>query len=285
MMDNANRPAKIHVLLEIIIVFVASIGMMWFMHRTPAFEEWQRNIFGKVILTGFLSIVIVPLIAAWLNRHDKSASFVVNLNKLKNASRKAGKALIVMMPVTFLSFPVVQGMGYSFYSWSGGLIIAGWHLLAIPVLCLLFKKYDVVQEAGFSATDLVRILGIFFIAAILIYGLNFLHPKASGVLISLVYIGFAEEFMYRGYLQGRLNQAFGKSFSIMSFSFGWGLIIAALLFGLSHVITPPNPWHLPWGIWTFAAGLCFGIIREKGGSFLASALVHGIIIIFPVFFG
>lgn len=284
-MSNTNRPAKINILLEIITVFGASIGMVWLMQQIPVFEEWQQDVFGKVIITGFLSIVGIPLIAAWLNKSGQPASFVINWDKLKEAFRKASKALIVMMPVTFLSFPIVQGMDYSFYNWPGGLIIAGWHLLAIPVLCQLLKKYDTVQETRFSATDLVRILGIFFIAAIFIYGLNFVHPKASGVIISLVYIGLAEEFMFRGYIQGRLNQAFGKPFRMMNFSFGWGLIIAALLFGLSHVISPPKPWHLPWGIWTFAAGLCFGIIREKGGSFLASALVHGIIMIFPVFFG
>jgi membrane protease YdiL (CAAX protease family) len=111
-----------------------------------------------------------------------------------------------------------------------------------------------------------------------------MNSKAAGVLAMLVFVGLAEEFKYRGYIQHRLNVAFGKPFKIFGFKFGWGLILASLIFGMGHVIEPGESLQWAWGMWTTISGLCFGIIREKGGGFLSSAIVHGIIMTFPVLF-
>ena len=45
--------------------------------------------------------------------------------------------------------------------------------------------------------------------------------------------------------------------------------LLALLEGLSSLT-----WG--WGIWTFVAGLFFGVLREKTGSLLAPCLAHGL---------
>jgi membrane protease YdiL (CAAX protease family) len=288
--EQNNRTTKdsggrTRALLEVITVFAAVLGCLWLTEWIPGFEVWQRDVFQRPIISTSLSIVILPLLMLMITGNSRTEAVVMNAAKLKEAFEIGGKSFSVMMPATFLSFPVVGGLGYSFYGWSGGLMIAAVHLLAIPCLLLLFRNETTMRESGFSDRDLARLLAVFIIAAGLIYGLQFIHEKISHILVMLVFVGFAEEFMFRGYIQGRLNRAFGKPYHKLGLSFGWGLLFASLLFGLMHALSPGNPLHWPWGLWAFVGGICFGIIREKGGSFLASALVHGFIMIFPVFFG
>ncbi|SMO79186.1 CPBP family intramembrane glutamic endopeptidase [Gracilimonas mengyeensis] len=268
---------------EVTTVYILVGALYWSSRYFPDLLSWQQETFGRNIIVTFTGMILFP--AAFMY-------FPSNTSKTENASgslfkralETGGRSLSVMMPVTFLSFPVVQLLGFSFYSWPGALIIAGWHFVAIPALCWLFRD----QTASANRLPSRRWLGIIlltFAAGIPITaGLHALHPKAAQIFIALLFIGQAEEFLFRGYIQTRLNQVLDTRWSIFGFSFGWGLITASLLFELIHVIAAQSGWPWAWGFWTFAGGLCFGVIREKGGTFVASGLVHGIIMIFPVLF-
>jgi membrane protease YdiL (CAAX protease family) len=91
-----------------------------------------------------------------------------------------------------------------------------------------------------------------------------------------------EELLFRGYIQSRLNEAFGKPFQFYGVHWGWGILITSLLFGFMHVVNTgslvighwqPTWW---WGFWTFFSGFVFGFVREKTGSIVAPALLHGL---------
>ena len=96
------------------------------------------------------------------------------------------------------------------------------------------------------------------------------------------FVGFGEEAIFRGYVQSRLNDAFGRPYQFFGIKYGWGLVIASALFGLTHVgittslITGQVNLQWAWGFWTFFGGLVFGLVREKSNSILASALLHGL---------
>ena len=87
--------------------------------------------------------------------------------------------------------------------------------------------------------------------------------------------------MFRGNIQSRLNAAFGRPFRFWGVPFGWGLLITTLIFGFIHILNPFNPFlgkfdlYIWWGVWTVFAGLTTGYIREKAGSVLPPALLHG----------
>ncbi len=91
-----------------------------------------------------------------------------------------------------------------------------------------------------------------------------------------------EELYYRGYIQSRVNQEFGRPYRLLGVEFGPGLLVAAFIFGLSHVLNNFNPFvgqytlNWWWGLWTFFGGLLFGLIREKTGSLLAAGIAHGL---------
>jgi membrane protease YdiL (CAAX protease family) len=88
--------------------------------------------------------------------------------------------------------------------------------------------------------------------------------------------GFGEEIRARGYVQSRLNEAFGRPWLIWGTQFGPGLLIASALFGLSHLYqigaTRLDPFTM---VGATLGGLFFGAVRERSESVLGSALVHG----------
>jgi len=100
------------------------------------------------------------------------------------------------------------------------------------------------------------------------------------IIYGLIAVGFGEEFFFRGYLQSRLNQAFGRPYRWWNVSFGWGLILTSALFALAHGFNPHGNFY--WSIWTFPLGLIFGRLREQTGGILASALVHGTAVTVPL---
>jgi membrane protease YdiL (CAAX protease family) len=103
------------------------------------------------------------------------------------------------------------------------------------------------------------------------------------LVYTFIFVALGEEILFRGYIQSRVNEAFGRPYVFFGVNWGWGLIIGSLLFGIWHILNPFNPfigqfdlmWQ--WGLWTFFLGLILGFVREKSGSVLAPAILHGLI--------
>jgi membrane protease YdiL (CAAX protease family) len=149
-------------------------------------------------------------------------------------------------------------------------------------LWLVLNKKDegVAKEAG------VRIFWpIISIPAIIAVVLGLLGSGiiASTIVFQFYFAGFGEEILFRGYFQSKLNQDFGRPWMIKGVSFGPGLLIAAALFGVLHMLNPFNPLigkfeiDLLWGISSFVGGLLFGFLREKTGTVLSASLGHGLL--------
>ncbi len=133
-----------------------------------------------------------------------------------------------------------------------------------------------------------------FVADIL-FGTLTLTPEAAPriantLLFQFLFVGFAEELLFRGLFQGELNRVFGRPFSIGSTRFGFGLLATSLLFGLVHLLNPFNPiigkLSLDWG--SFAGTTLFalfaGLIRERTGGLIAVTLFHFGFGLFPAMF-
>jgi membrane protease YdiL (CAAX protease family) len=103
----------------------------------------------------------------------------------------------------------------------------------------------------------------------------------STVIFQVVFAGLCEEVLYRGYYQSRINGAFGRPFVAGGIRFGVGLVFVSLLFAFGHVLNPFNPFQgshaLDWtaGLVALQTALFYGLVREKTGSILAPALIHG----------
>lgn len=77
----------------------------------------------------------------------------------------------------------------------------------------------------------------------------------------LVFIGFGEEFIFRGVLQHSAARAFN----------GWGVVYVSLLFATLHM------GFLSWldVVFVFAVALFFGWVVQRTGSILGVTLAHG----------
>ncbi len=95
----------------------------------------------------------------------------------------------------------------------------------------------------------------------------------------ILFVGFLEEFFFRGYLQSRLNEVFGRPYSLFNVKFGAGLVLAAVIFGLFHPLTAANETPWAWALWTATGGVVFGLLREKSDAVITPALVHGAILV------
>ena len=93
--------------------------------------------------------------------------------------------------------------------------------------------------------------------------------------------GVGEEVFFRGYIQSRLNQAFGRPFRLLGGRFGVGLILASLLFGLVHALNTVDyfggSFRFAWWHGFATLWLPYGFLREKTGSVVAPAGAHGVL--------
>src|SRR6266436_1317093 len=92
--------------------------------------------------------------------------------------------------------------------------------------------------------------------------------------------GCGEEIFYRGYIQSRVSESFGRPFRFLGVQFGLGLLVSSLLFGFLHAL---NSFDYFEGRFTFAWGFCianiftglfYGCLRESTGSVWAGAVTH-----------
>ncbi len=112
----------------------------------------------------------------------------------------------------------------------------------------------------------------------------YLAGMSLTVLFEVVFCGVGEEVLFRGYIQGRINNALGRPWKIMGINVGWGLIISSLLFGFAHGLGTFNPfggfnfstYRFVWqeAIITGVQGLIFGLLRDRTGGIAASAVLH-----------
>lgn len=87
----------------------------------------------------------------------------------------------------------------------------------------------------------------------------------------LVVVGLSEEFFFRGYLQTQLDAAYGRPHRFLGAPWGRGLIYAALLFGLCHIVTGDLT-----RMRVAVFGLFAGWLRERTGTIAVPAAYHGV---------
>jgi membrane protease YdiL (CAAX protease family) len=88
--------------------------------------------------------------------------------------------------------------------------------------------------------------------------------------IQLILVAFPEEYFFRGYLQGRLDERFTPRWRILGVQLGPGWILSSVAFALLHPILIPGVHRLL----VFFPSLLFGWLKARTGSIGAAVLVH-----------
>jgi hypothetical protein len=160
-------------------------------------------------------------------------------------------------------------------------IVAVALLSRLIVLLLVWKKRGVIERIP----SVITVPAIFALLSVLpLVAAHFHRPSMWLTALALFFAsGFGEEIFFRGYIQSRVDQAFGCPFRLLGLEFGPGLLVSSLLFGLVHVLNTVDYFHGRfvfawwWGVQTSFVGLFFGCVRAKTGSVLPGAILHGML--------
>lgn len=266
MVNGGKMKNKILALLDVTGVFlVTMLAIVLVGASQPA--GWVRQVTHRTFLE-YLTMIAVPLVILLVSKRNLSLYGL----SFRNMRYHINITLIAFIPVA------VSCVFFSFLSsikMKDALILVVIQVALLFVLGFILRKKPTLGDgvlAGFVFLGFSNRLAAGALAG----------NAISAVIFYVLFLGFAEEFLFRGYIQSRLNIAFGKPFKFFGVTWGWGAIIASVLFGLMHVLNVASlvsghwiltPW---WGVWTFFSGLVFAFIREKTGSIVAPALLHGL---------
>lgn len=266
-----KKMKKVAAVLEALAAFALVFLLIWLFRITPSWE-WQRAHLKHEVVNSAL-FLIIPILVLVITRRDFAAHGLC----FKNLRYHLITALICLIPVGISVMPFAF---VNHTSMSGSLVLAVDHLALLVVLAILLKKRpSPVMAVAFGVLLFSSVAYTSFAAAPLP---GQIWDKLIRFVYFLFFVGFCEEMFFRGYVQSRLNAAFGHPYTFCGVAWGWGLIIASLIFGFGHVFNHFNPflgefnWMWWWGFWTIFSGLVFGFLREKTGSILVSAIIHGL---------
>lgn len=91
------------------------------------------------------------------------------------------------------------------------------------------------------------------------------------VIDQLLVVALPEEFFYRGFIQTRLRDAWPQGKVVFGVRLGPAFFWTAVLFALGHLAI-----FQVWRLSVFFPALLFGWMREKTGTVMGAALVHGV---------
>jgi membrane protease YdiL (CAAX protease family) len=277
-MDNLSWEAymttirqKALAIFEVIFVTFAVIPVLssGIYRLFPRLSAWQTTVGFNVPIFFYILSTAMPILLALAQRRSLT-EYGIDFHNLKH---HLDIMLVCFLPVALTS---LLCMKVDPKSWNGALILAIAQGALLLVLAWLLRNRPTAVIAGF--------LGVGFLSLIVQSQAGGSNAwKALTLFVNYaVFVGFGEEILFRGYIQSRLNEVFGRPFSFYGVSFGWGVLITNLLFGLMHVgivrwiLGINQEVTLAWGVWTIFSGMVFSFVREKTGSILAPALLHGL---------
>jgi membrane protease YdiL (CAAX protease family) len=93
-------------------------------------------------------------------------------------------------------------------------------------------------------------------------------PQA--LLIQLLMVALPEEFFYRGYIQGRLNELSTRRWRLGPFHTSPPILVTSALFALGHFVVGLDAQRLA----VFFPSLLFGWLRDRTGGLVAPVIYH-----------
>jgi membrane protease YdiL (CAAX protease family) len=258
---------KAKAVLEVVVVFSLTLFLVALAGLSPV-GEWVRQV-SKRTFFEYVVMIAVPLLLLVVTRRDLASCGI----SLRNLRYHLDITAAAFVPIAV----GIAGAGLVNYTlWWGALIMAGVQIALLFALGRLLKRKPTRNESGTLVTASLVIA-----YSNLTQGAT-LNSAISALLFYVFFLGLGEELLFRGYIQSRLNDAFGRPFQFYGVKWGWGIVITSVLFGLMHVINLGSlaigDWQLTpwWGLWTFFAGLVNGFVREKTGSIVAPTILHGL---------
>ncbi len=265
------RKEKWLALLEVLLVYGLIIAL-WRLSEWTNWAEWDKKYFGWSSGLKVLMLIFAPMgILKAIGRSP--GKYGVRFTPVGYQVKICLLTLGILSPF-YSVFPILLHYGYSLTGRESAPILSFVFLAGLVAIGLVLRKSPPREERPAGAVEMSVFLVWVTLMLVLTAATLTKPSRLAAITYLLVATGFGEEIFFRGYIQSRLNSAFGRRFCTWNTSWGWGLVITSLLFGIIHAFNPiGTPW---WSVWTFFAGLLFGFLREKTGSIAVPAIAHGL---------
>lgn len=255
-----GRAARALAVLEVVLAFVVALAAVAVVARSPL-ARWQAEHLGRPFAE-YLALGLAAL-AVMALRRDSWSSWGISGRRLSRQLDDGMRCAAAFALGKALTYPLGPRQAM--------------HSLAEPVLVV-----GVVAACAW----LLRPRGAPPMAAALVFVVamgDVLPARAvSALVFYALFLGPAEEVLFRGYMHSRLNRAFGRPWRLAGAPWGAGALITAGLFTVLHVLNLPVLFAGAWqplpatAVPTFAWGLALGYLRERTGSLLPPVLAHGV---------
>jgi membrane protease YdiL (CAAX protease family) len=268
------------------LVEVAAVLALFVLLRTllrdTNFGAWQESVLGAGFLSNGLFFFVLPLTVLTATRRNLG-HYGLTTQRLAYHRGVALKTVSVLLPATLL-FPLLVLLETTPREWLGAIILTVGFAAAGLVVIRLVENVRNCPQTRIFLQGLLAYLAMLLGGLAIGYAVESVSDLLTRAVYVLLFVGFLEEFFFRGYVQSRLNDSFGRPYSLFNTHCGLGLVLAAAVFGLLHPIMSPEGTPWPWALWTTVMGLVFGFIREKTGAVVASGIAHGVILLPRVIF-
>lgn len=284
---NGSTVQKITALTEVVIVrFVIyallAAGMIRLLYGTPSPDPIPIE---APYLIGALWFLIPGILIFGFRRNAREYGLTA-----EHGAQSVSLVLdaFLFFVLTNLGFVILVFMNWSYLEPAGALVMTAFFSLALWLITrVVAKRYDDFEATAIPVEKHRNNLLVLTVLLLLPIMIGLLMGRFSWLLVSTIvwqffFSGFGEEFFFRGYIQSRLNLAFGRPYEWRGIRFGAGLFLTAGIFALTHMLNTANIWlgdfNLAWwwGSFTFVGGLLFGLLREKTGSIVAPGVLHGL---------
>ncbi len=256
-----------------VLALVCGVFLLWWLisRHTPG-KRWEWRWFGGWFVVKLLLLTVLPIALLVVTRRSLG-DHAISFHAFGYQVKAGLLSLAGVMPAS-LAFAVLLWLHIGFAEWRGALVLLPVQLASLAAVALLLRRQPTRPEPPRS-WGIGIYLAIFVGVAVLSAVTRGFAPQVSLFAGALFATGFGEEILFRGYVQSRLNRAFGRPWRLFGVPVGWGWLIASAVFGLAHWLpnTGGTAW---WALWTMASGLLFGWLREKTGGIVASGIAHGL---------
>jgi uncharacterized protein len=274
---------RLAIVVEVILVLVvAHVSFRTFKHFT-AWGRWETAE-GLNFSAGCV-LILAAVGMLLLCRQDFAASGLTLSNWRRNLSAGLCCGILMVAAVVVAGLLAVilkitlQTNGAVATALAGPPI----YLVATLLMLMMLQRDDNAAYRCPTTMTLLLVIGLILLPLAKSSNSNDVIILSTGSgLAWFVCSGFGEEIFFRGYMQSRLNRAFGRPFRLLGVEFGFGVIISSLLFGVIHALNTfdyfEGPYEFSWqqGVSISFAGLFFGLLRDKTGSIVAGGVAHGL---------
>ncbi len=240
--------------------------------------RWEnRRIGGSFFTSGFMVILTAIGIIVYKMDFEETG---IRVNQWKKSLNMGFKGFLSFL-VPQLVLTILWGWGLNYGEYSAVAVILGGVILGVTLL--------LIGNLGKNRTEISRSrLALILIILVIPFSLGLVFGQLSIKLFTffswqVLAGGFIEELFFRGLIQSMVNNEYGTHWRLRGVSFGPGLFVSSILYGLSRAMRQMNPLrgiyglNFGWGFYVFTLGIFYGFIREASGDIIGSGSANALI--------